>query len=555
MHPASPRPTTSDAAAASLGIDDLPAALATLSAGQLYAFEVETQSLRVPLIAQALQALVDDGDSCGVVVPGDPAAFSAKLATCGLDVASARARGRLHLVRQRPDPLLPLFRAGPPAVLELIDRSVPVDARLLVLELAEPFLFLADAAQAALMAEQLRAWAQQRGLAVLLTLSPAGRPQREFLTLRTILEDVAGFVIVRDRDGELHYEVRHWFGPAGLGHRTRLTLERDANGRLRACPPVAPLVPPAPAVPVGRVVALAAAVDDATALRRDAQWTIVDTPAALGSALRELQAGAVVLPFDRHVTLRALCETVAQVRHSLPAWVSVVVRERGYRLRLVQQVALTRAGASCVVALAADDADLQQAVRALAGTAFAREVPRDVDETIAAVGGLVAAQLMVGRQFRDLVVEVLAASDGGDLPHALMHVRCDPAKAQQIGTQALQRKLRDAALTVDASGLWVFLFGCPPARALRVAERAFGRQYRDVAEGIEVLGNLPAIARRLETLAAPVGASPLPQAHGGVPAGQPVGQAAGHPVATAAHGARDAHGQPVEIGMGTVLGR
>jgi len=112
---------------------------------------------------------------------------------------------------------------------------------------------------------------------------------------------------------------------------------------------------------------------------------------------------------------------------------------------------------------------------------------------------------MVTRAFRDLVAEVLLASEGIDLPHTLLHVACDPAKAQQLGTLGLQRKVRDAAMSVDPSGLWLFLFACPAVRARSVAERIFGRNHGDIAAAITTESTVGGIARRLERLAAAVG--------------------------------------------------
>jgi hypothetical protein len=89
------------------------------------------------------------------------------------------------------------------------------------------------------------------------------------------------------------------------------------------------------------------------------------------------------------------------------------------------------------------------------------------------------------------------------LPQVLLHVACEPAKAQQLGTLAMQRRIRDAALTVDPSGLWIMLFGCPPSRAMQVAERAFGRHFAEVSAGITVGSAVEDIARMIARLPRP----------------------------------------------------
>ncbi|MCZ8337019.1 MAG: BcsE family c-di-GMP-binding protein [Burkholderiaceae bacterium] len=487
-----------------LGITGIADSVGVLAPGQVYALAVDAQPLRVPLVAQALRATLVEGGRCAVVLPGDPGAFVSKVKLLGIDLGWYEKSGELELVRQRHDPLLPLFRTGPAAVLELIARAAGEDRSLLVLEQAETLLFLGDPAHAGEACDGLRAWARRTGTTVIATFTPATRPQREFLSLRATAEDFAGFAVVREHEGGALLDLRHWFGNGGSNLRASVPLRTTATGELTAEPaqgaPVRVRDAGAP-----HVVAIETAIDDPVAAVRDSSWTLLKHHAELIEASRRLTAGAVVLAFDPATPLRALCQTVAAVRRVAAPWVSVLIRERGMRLRLAQQIALTRLGASTVVPATADDADLAQAIRALSGTACLRALPDDIERTIAAAGTATSPHLMVTRAFRDTVAEVLAASDGLELPHALLHVACDPAKAQQLGTFALQRKLRDAALTVDPTGLWVFLYGCPANRTARVAERAFGRYHVEIASGISVEGTVGAIARRLERLAAAVG--------------------------------------------------
>jgi hypothetical protein len=503
--PAMSAPETLTAVARSrLGITGIADSIAVLAPGQVYAVAVDAQPLRLPFVAQALRATLAEGGRCAVVLPGDPAAFVSKVKLLDIDLGWYEKSGELELVRQRHDPLLPLFRAGPSAVLELIARAAGEGRSLLVLEQAETLLFLGDPAHAGDACDGLRAWARRTGTTVIATFTPATRPQREFLSLRAAAEEFAGFAVIREHEGGALLDLRHWFGDGGSNLRASVPLRATASGELTTEPaPGAPARVRDSGAP--QVVAIEAAIDDPVAAVRDSSWTLFKHHAELIEASRRMTAGAVVLAFDRATPLRALCQTVAAVRRAAAPWVAVMVRERGLRLRLAQQIALTRLGASTVVPATADDADLAQAVRALSGTAFLRALPDDVERTIAAADTASSPHLMVTRAFRDTVAEVLAASDGLELPHALLHVACDPAKAQQLGTFALQRKLRDAALTVDPTGLWVFLHGCPANRAAGVAERAFGRYHAEIASGVTVEGTVGAIARRLERLAGAVG--------------------------------------------------
>ena len=478
--------------------------LKLLAPGEVYAIAADSQPLRLVCVAQSLAASLETGAKCTLIVPGDPASFVSKANLAGIDLKWHERSGDLALVRLRSDPALPVFRAGPAAVIDTLDRAVAADRALVVLESAETVLFLSDPTHAAGAAQALLDWARRRGVTVIVTLAPATRPQREFLSLRAVAEDFAGFATLREHEGGALLDVRHWFGAAGVQPRGSLALLLSPRGGVSMAPSM-PLPTHGQDAGTPQVIAMESALDDPLAAVRDAGWSIVNQHAEAIEAVRRLTAGAVILPFDRETPLRALCHTVASLRRVAAPWVSIVVRERGLRLRLGQQVALTRLGASTVVPERADDADLAQAVRALAGNAFLRALPEDIEATLAGAGTAAAPQLMVTRAFRDMVAEVLSASDGVDLPHALVHVPCDPAKAQQLGTFALQRRLRDAAMAVDPSGLWVFLHGCPASRATSVALRAFGRYHPEVADTMTIEGTTGAIARRLERMAAAIG--------------------------------------------------
>jgi hypothetical protein len=504
MPPPEPNPTAPAPVRASLGIRGLPDALASLAPGEIYAIEIDAQTLRLPLVAHTLRESLGAGVACSLVLPGDPAAFLSKARLSGADLDWSERSGELSVVRHRADPLSPLFRGGPPTVLEAIEQAVPQGRGLLVIDQAEPMLFLSDPTLSFEAADALRAWARRRAVPVLLTCAPSARPQREFLALRAMAEDFAGLAVMREHDGGARLDVRHWFGPAGGNPRLSVSL-RVADGGVLTCEPLPSMPQRLRDATAQQIVALESAVEDPVAAVRDASWSLVRTHAEAIDAARRLASGAIVLAFDRTTPLRTLCHTVASARRAAAPWVAVVVRERGMRLRLGQQIALTRLGATCVVPLDADDADLALAVRAIGGTAFMREIPDDIEATIGAAGTAVVPQLLVTRAFRDMVAEVLAAAEGIDLPHSLVHVSCDPSKAQQLGTLALQRKLREAAMTVDPTGLWLFLFGCPSSRAQGVAERAFGRMYPEIADGLSVAGTLGAIARRVERLAGAIG--------------------------------------------------
>jgi len=482
-----------------LGIAGLPARVEGLARELVYALLIDQQSHRIPLMVQALHATLEREVPCTLFTPGDPAAFLRKAALLGLDLEPFVKTGDLSLVRQKTDPSLPVFRAGPAAVMELLQRSVTRDDSLVVLDGADSLLFLADPAQAEEAAGLLQQWSRDRRLTVLATFAPASRTPREYLTLRTLAEDFGGLAAMRAVDAGMFIEFRHWFGSQGSQPRTTFALEVGEGGQLHARPATAS--PAAlPDLGASQVIVTGRSVDDLEGARRERGWTVVSSTLEAIDAARRTPAGTVVLDFQRPAGLRALCQAVATIREVGSPYLSIIVRERDLKLRLAHQLALLRLGVSTIVARDADDQGLVLAIQSLAGTAFMRRTATDVDRVLATVSPGPASNLLVSMAFRDTVAEVVAANHGLEMPHSLLHVSCEPARAQQLGALALQRKVRDAALTVDASGLWLFLFGCPGSQALAVAERAFGRHFASVAAQCSVASTLKDIVAGLNRL-------------------------------------------------------
>jgi hypothetical protein len=494
--------TSPTAEVPSLGVRGLPERICELAPQSIYAITVDQQSIRLPLIVQSTFETLQRELPCALITPGDTAAFLHKSKLLGVDFAPYSKSGRFALHRQKADAALPVFRAGPAGVIDMLDRAVPHDGGLVVLDCADPYLFLTDPANAAAASDQLQQWAQRRGLTVLAAFAPASRPAREHLTLRALAEDYGGLAMVRDTGTNVGIEFRHWFTRFGGSPRSLYGLEISAVGQLVSNTPT--LVPgPASNVDSQTVIATDRVLDDAALVVRTDRWSVVASTMDAIDLARRTDAGTVVLEFHRGQDFRGLCQALAAIRGFGNPFLTIVVRERGMKLRLAQQVALTRLGVSTLVPLEADDQALKVAVRALAGMAFLRRIADDVDDVIGQAASTVAAQLLVPKQFGETVERVVGSGLSVDMPHSLVHVECEPAKAQQLGTLAMQRRIRDVVMTVETSGLWMMLFCCPPARALQVAERAFGRHFGEVAQGISVATTVDDIAKMLARLQRP----------------------------------------------------
>lgn len=213
-----------------------------------------------------------------------------------------------------------------------------------------------------------------------------------------------------------------------------------------------------------------------------AGWRVVSGWLAAVQAARTLDAGLVVLHFHQPQGFRSLARAVAAIRARGGPAPAVMVRETGARLRLVQQVALLRLGASLLLARETDARRLRLAVESfVADRGFAREAAVDVEQVLAQLDAIAAGGARTPAGFRQAVERLLAAAS--DEPqHVLLRLETAGGDAQRLAAIG-SRRSRDALLCAEGGAVWAFLLGCAPGQVDAVLARVFGARFARLFTG------------------------------------------------------------------------
>ena len=434
-----------------LGLKGIPERIARLSPGMIYSLACDQQAIRLPLAAGALAASLGAGKHCVLVTPADPAMFLRKALLAGFDLAADVRAGGLTLLQLAPDPDKYMFRAGPQAFLAELEASTAGPGGLIVLDQADPLFMLSDPRESAEAAQAYHRWVARHEHTLLALFAPSSITPREYLALRRIAENFAGFAVARSSWDGGTLDVRHWFGPEGASPRETFALRLHNGGVARAAAAARDELPP-----VDTVICVDGAI---AASGGRADWQDVASPAEGLQACRRSEAATLVLPFRRATDFRALCETVAAVRAMARPELRVVVRESAQRLRAAQALALLRLGASAVMPTDMPDVAARRMLEHLKGVRHARPFEHDLemvlDETAQALTGPTSSAAM----FCEAVEVLLASADGFDFDSALLRIACDGDRATFLSRAA--KSGRDLVCVSKGGEVWLFLFGCP----------------------------------------------------------------------------------------------
>jgi hypothetical protein len=438
-------------ASPSLGLKGIPERIARLSPGMIYSLACDQQAVRLPLAAGALAATIGVGKNCVLVTPADPAMFLRKALLAGFDLSADARSGALTVLQLAPDPDKYMFRAGPQAFLAELEGSTAGPGGLIVLDQADPLFMLSDPRESAEAAEAYNGWAAQHEHTLVALFAPSSITPREYLALRRIAENFAGFAVARSSWDGGTLDVRHWFGPEGASPRETFALRLHNSGiaRTGASPSAREELPP-----VDTVVC----VDGAIAPSGRVDWQDVASAAEGLQACRRSEAATLVLPFRRTSEFRGLCETVAALRAMARPELRVVVRESAHRLRAAQALALLRLGASAVMPTDMPDVAARRMLEHLKGVRHARPFEHDLDmvldETAQALTGPTGSAAM----FCEAVEVLLASADGFDFDSALVRVSCEGDRAALLSRVA--KSGRDLVCVSKGGEVWLLLFGC-----------------------------------------------------------------------------------------------
>lgn len=450
-----------------LGLENLPGRVDHLAAGMLYSVACDQQAVRLPLLAGALQASLQAGKMCALVTPSNPAMLLRKARLAGFALGPYVKGGHLAVFQVAADAAKQIFRSGPECFLTELEQNFPCRGGFVVLDQADPLFLLSDPRAAGEVAHCYLAWVSSREHTVLATFSPTSHAAREYLALRQIAENFAGFAVAKPADAGAALEIRHWFGAEGVSPRESFALRAQGSGKLsvRGLTAHEDDLPP-----VDSVTFVRGAMDAATAAWPS--WHEAESIIDAVDAARRSDAGTFLLAFQRPADYDALCHVIATIRALARPYLRIVVRERGKRLRASQSLALLRLGVSSIIPTDLSDTVTKRMIDALRGTRFVRAYDADVqqvkEETTVPLGRAIGS----APAFCEAVEGLMAAADGFDIDHCLVRLqtrRVEPARVAALA----QRLGRDLLALAQPDSVWLFFFGCSQGVTPAILRRLF----------------------------------------------------------------------------------
>lgn len=469
------RPAAIEVADSSLGVDNLPDRVSALAGGMIYSVACDQQAVRLPLIAGALTATINLGTACVLLTPSDGGMFLRKARLAGFSLDAAVRSRALALFQTPPDVGKAIFRMGVETFVQQLQFSIPSRGAFVAIDCADPLFMLSDPRASEEAAQQYLHWANSHQHTVLASFAPAAAAPRDYLTLRHIAENFAGFAVARPTDGGAVLEIRHWFGAHGANPRESFMLRSRQSGVLsvRSSASQDDELPP-----VDGVIYVSGAMDATPATR--ASWHEAESVADAVDAARRSEAATLILPFDRPSDYQMLCRAIVTVRAMRRPCLRVLVRERRVRLRAGQMLTLMRLGASAILPLDVSDAAVRRLVDSLRGTRFTRPYEMDAQQVDEETNGLLARQPETPKGFCEAVEGLLAAADGFDIETSLVRVRF-PEGQMATGARSARRFGRDLVAFLQGDTAWFFFFGCPAGSIDKVLRRFF----RSSVEGVQ----------------------------------------------------------------------
>lgn len=471
-----------------LGVAGLPDHIGRLTPGHVYCVAADYRALRLQLLARSLQESLAQGVQVLLIASADP--WLAGLPS----LQPHRRSGRLREVDSGE--WSHRLRTSPESALGWAGSQLPASGGLVLIDDAQALFALSDATAAMSWVERWRAWAVH-GKRVVLALinAPIGSACGPGLEPATRAFD--GFALVRAGGRQANLEIRQWTDEAvAPGHHPAWLLRPDLRRDLVAQADRRGAPDSASEHDRTLIATRRAAADFPPGL---ADWTVVDGWAAAVHLAHGTRAGALVLHFQRPQDFRTLARAVAAVRMHGPASLAVVIRETGGRLRIAQQIALLRLGASLIVTHGTDAARVRLAAERFAVDGrSSHPLEADVERVIGEVDAAVAPGACLPSVFKREALRLLDGTDE-ELQHVLLRLEAvgdGVARLVDIAT----RRTRDALMCEHGHGLWLLLCGCAPEQVDGVLGRLFGARFARLFAQRTVHAQRDAIWRALAAL-------------------------------------------------------
>lgn len=462
-------------AAAWLGLKNVPERIARLSPGMIYSLACDQQAVRLPLAAGALAASLHTGKTCVLVTPGDPAMFLRKALLAGFDLAAHARSGALGVFQLAADADKHMFRAGPEAFLHELELNVAAPGALIVLDQADPVFMLSDPRESAEAAQAHMRWVAQHEHTLLALFAPSTMTPREYLALRHIAENFAGFAVARSSYDGGTLDVRHWFAPDGASPRETFALRLHSGG-VSSAASRQPLQDELP--PIDTVICVSGAMTLPEGRGRD--WQDVPSHVEALEASRRSEAATLVLPFRQAGDFAELCATVSAVRAMARPELRVVIRECARRLRAAQALALLRLGISAVIPIDMPDLAARRMLEHLKGARFARACENDLEQVLDESAHALCGPAGSVALFCEAVEGLLAAADGFDFESGLIRLAGGRDRATALSRAC--KSGRDLVCVSKGEEAWLFVFGCPQTAVGAVMQRLLPGDSRWSAE-------------------------------------------------------------------------
>lgn len=471
-----------------LGVAGLPDHVGRLTSGHVYCVAADYRALRLQLLARSLQESLAHGVQVLLIASADP--WPAGLPS----LQPHRRSGQLREVD--PAEWLHRLHASPESAFQWADSHLPAAGGLVLVDDAQALFALDDAAAAMLWVERWRAWTV-RGKRVVLALVNAPKGSARGAGHEPAMRAFDGFAMVRAGGRQASFEIRHWTEEAAApGKHPAWLLRPDPRRDLVAQADRRNAPTDAGEHDRTLIATRRAAADFPPGL---ADWTVVDGWAAAVRLAHGARAGALVLHFQRPQDFRTLARAVAAVRTHGSASVAVVIRETGGRLRIAQQIALLRLGASLIVTHGTDATRVRLAAERFAVNGRSSRAPEiDIERVIGEVDAAVAPGACLPSVFKREAQRLLDGTDE-ELQHVLLRLEAvgdGVARLVDIAT----RRSRDALMCEQGHGLWLLLCGCAPEQVDGVLGRLFGARFARLFAQRTVHAQRDAIRRALATL-------------------------------------------------------
>jgi hypothetical protein len=454
-------------AQARLGFGELPSSVDRLAPGMIYGVACAEQAVRVPLISSALAASLAGGTPCVLLTPASPRVLLGKSRLAGFALQAPFTSGDLSIFQVAGDAAKHLFRLGAETLIAELERHIPAREALIVIDEADALFMLCDPRTAAEATHHYLEWAAKRNHTLLAVFAPTPQMPRDYLTLRRVAENFAGFGLATPAAGGAILEVRHWFGADGLSGRESFELRLNSGGERPATRTRKMPEPDDALAPGDLVVCAAGAVGSLSGWK---WWESVESVAEAVQVARRSEAATLIFPFERPSDFEQICKAVLEVRALERAGLRILVRERALRLRASQAVAIMRLGVSSVIPAEVPDAAVKRMADALRGTRFTRPYDAEFRQVEEETVGLLRARVWSRRSFCDAAERLLAASEGFDIESCLVRIEAAGIEPWNLLTQ-VRRHTREVLAADDAAGTWLFLYGCRAENAPLVIKR------------------------------------------------------------------------------------